>query len=736
MAALPRDAKAWFIQPENYALKWFEMHDDNRAVRLLSQCGKEAQFKLGEFDFATASKAEQLAFLKGEIKPVKPTKGNFSLLFWGTRDAFSRASPPEGHAFDPDEGLHAPILGRLHAIDEPAGKVRVVAICDYWTQVAMKPVHEHLFKILRSIKNDATFDQTGRVDEYFKRGLFPHWSFDLKAATDTIPLALYIEVLTPLLRKEGEDLAESRRRVELWANLLTKRDWLLPNASGFVRYNTGQPMGALSSWASMALVHHALVQFSARRAGRTTWFTEYCVLGDDVDIAKDRLVAQMYQDTCAEFSIIIGLLKSLHSEKNCFEFANQRFTSEGNISPLSIKEELVAQTWSARREFANRILARFGTSLKDQTAALIKKATTEAQWRVLSTELSGARPQIIYNLVRFCLQTPFHNMEGISVESIIKWVGDAVSDGDRVILKTLLTQPHRIKVIERSLTKYIIIDLLKRLRNEVSTAPLPFEYQNTSSGDRLKLFLEPSGKTLFEGNLLLPKMGEGDLKKAQAAQGDLERLLSGFYQGLDFPYRTSKFSVYYLMDCIAKHNEKVLKTMRDLIKRMETLDAYLEHEFTMHEAAKARGKKYPSPFTQVIGIWDEASNLSKLIKVDFGKPLSDYMGVEEMVTPGTGVFAKSYKWNHDPVREALRVPIAPILLCLRETVGVIVPDLPHQPRAGTKGKKWFSLLQRAAASFEANAAVLAQLHQYTTTVLRQVKWLVKFGGRREIPSGF
>jgi hypothetical protein len=223
---------------------------------------------------------------------------------------------------DPDEGVHAPILGRLHAIDEPAGKVRIVAICDYWTQVAMKPVHNFLFKILRSIKNDATFDQTGRVDEYFKRGLFPHWSFDLKSATDLIPLALYIEVLTPLLRKQGESLMESRKRVELWANLLTKRDWLLPDGSGFVRYGTGQPMGALSSWASMALVHHALVQFAAKRAGRTTWFTEYCVLGDDVDIAKDAAVSQQYQDVCGGFSIIIGLLKSLRSEKNVFEFAN------------------------------------------------------------------------------------------------------------------------------------------------------------------------------------------------------------------------------------------------------------------------------------------------------------------------------------------------------------------------------------------------------------------------------
>jgi hypothetical protein len=597
----------------------------------------------------------------------------------------------------------------------------------------MKPVHNFLFKILRSIKTDATFDQTGRVDEYFKRGLFPHWSFDLKSATDLIPLALYIEVLTPLLKKQGESTLESRKRVELWANLLTKRDWLLPDLSGFVRYGTGQPMGALSSWASMALVHHALVQFAAKRAGRTTWFTDYCVLGDDVDIAKDAAVSQQYQDVCGGFSIIIGLLKSLHSEKNVFEFANQRFSPEGNISPLSIKEELVAQTWSARKEFAKRILARFGTSLKDESAALIRKATTEAQWRVLSTELSGARPPVIRNLVRFCLETPFHNVETVSIESIITWLGDAVSDSDRLILKQILTQPFRLTAIERSMTTYIINNLLERLRKVVSSAPGPYEWV-CSDSERFKTLIEWH---ITKGNLTLPKYGANEVKKAQVAQLELENLLSGFLQGVQSTtYRNAKFSVLYTMHCFTVHNEKVLKTMRNLIKSMETLIAHLDHEFLMHASSKARGKNYPSPLLQAIRAWDEAGNLSTLIKPDFGKPMSTWFKKEEEPSAPSGVFAKKYIWNRNPVAEALRVPIAPILLCLSETIGVEVPDLPHQPRVGTKGKKWFSLLTAAKASFEANASVIAALHRKLNPVIRSIKWIIGTGGRKEIPSGF
>jgi hypothetical protein len=112
--------------------------------------------------------------------------------------------------------LERPILSWLHAIDEPAGKVWVVSICGYWTQVALKPVHEFLFTLLRSLaSDDATFDQDGVVQGHFQRDLKSHWSFDLKAAPDSIPLALYKTVLTPILKTSNEDLTKSKERVEL-----------------------------------------------------------------------------------------------------------------------------------------------------------------------------------------------------------------------------------------------------------------------------------------------------------------------------------------------------------------------------------------------------------------------------------------------------------------------------------------------------------------------------------------
>jgi hypothetical protein len=69
----------------------------------------------------------------------------------------------------------------------------------------------------------------------------------------------------------------------------------------------------------MALARHALVLFSRWRTlhsdgiillnKQPSWFGSYLVLGDDVDIAVNHLVASEYQITCGRPSIPIGLLK-------------------------------------------------------------------------------------------------------------------------------------------------------------------------------------------------------------------------------------------------------------------------------------------------------------------------------------------------------------------------------------------------------------------------------------------
>jgi len=57
-----------------------------------------------------------------------------------------------------------------------------------------------------------------------------------------------------------------------WANLLVGRSYGFYQLGyskyhGSYTYGCGQPMGAYSSWAMLALTHHFLVQVSAWRAG-------------------------------------------------------------------------------------------------------------------------------------------------------------------------------------------------------------------------------------------------------------------------------------------------------------------------------------------------------------------------------------------------------------------------------------------------------------------------------------
>lgn len=112
--------------------------------------------------------------------------------------------------------------------------------------------------MLEKIPQDGTFDQPAPLERLdSSNGL---WSFDLTAATDRLPIRLQVHLLASLLGSQS--LAEK------WAILLTKRAYgffqLGYSAfAGIYKYAVGQPMGALSSWAMLALTHHFLVQVAA-----------------------------------------------------------------------------------------------------------------------------------------------------------------------------------------------------------------------------------------------------------------------------------------------------------------------------------------------------------------------------------------------------------------------------------------------------------------------------------------
>jgi len=403
------DAYAWTLQPENHLLKWLQLTEQPDLALRFRKDGKLVPLE----QFCGFPPLKPLYGHGGHIKKWVPVS------------------------------LTELVLGRLHALYEPAGKIRVIAIVDYWTQMVLKPLHDWMFKLLKNLPMDATFDQEGKVKAFSEKGFSEIYSFDLSAATDTIPLQLYRTMLSVILGPEVTDL---------WLKLLVDRDFVAPKElqpkpltkiekldyksqhawmtkfSGLtedeiqvflkdrfvrpppgvltVRYGTGQPMGALSSWAALALVHHALVQFAAWRVGEFP-YNGYLVLGDDVIIAGGK-VGWAYYHICCSFSILIKLAKSFTSFLGMFNFANQTYVGRTNISPLSLREEVGITSLPARSELFCRALRRGWIDLQTSgwLGKLIKYFVSPAVWPDITSALRAGRQHPIVTWVLSVLFAP------------------------------------------------------------------------------------------------------------------------------------------------------------------------------------------------------------------------------------------------------------------------------------------------------------------------------------------
>lgn len=357
-------------------------------------------------------------------------------------------------------------LGKLSVKFEPAGKVRVFAIVDYWTQKALKPVHDWMFSVLRFLKKtDATFNQNKTLNDFVSKEYKEYYSYDLTAATDNIPQDLYKILFAPVMGTEVVDAwmrllvgrtfvhpdvrheLNSRGLSYLSAAKLASEDAIIasrlpsgkgslgdinfdftqnylvesmPRGSnpdelvGTVRYTRGQPMGALSSWSALALVHHFIVFMAAKRANqniaegissgtlpvntaKVPLFEGYVVLGDDIALAIKSL-GDSYLEICHSVGIPINRKKSVVSRPvsegggEVVNFANQVIMAGQNISPASLREELSIRTWSSRFEFVKRLSLRGWLSVENESS---KEGSSEAP-ALGSTSVSGFLRGLMY----------------------------------------------------------------------------------------------------------------------------------------------------------------------------------------------------------------------------------------------------------------------------------------------------------------------------------------------------
>lgn len=85
-----------------------------------------------------------------------------------------------------------------------------------------------------------------------------------------------------------------------------------------------------------------LLQLAAIRVGKTTWFEDYALLGDDIVIADEAVAIQYHWLLQTYLGVDINLSKSLVSDKGAFEFAKRLITLQGEFTPLGPKNIVLA----------------------------------------------------------------------------------------------------------------------------------------------------------------------------------------------------------------------------------------------------------------------------------------------------------------------------------------------------------------------------------------------------------
>lgn len=209
-----------------------------------------------------------------------------------------------------DSAIEFDFVGSLGATQERGGKLRVFAFPNLLFQVMMNPMKASLFRILRKIPEDCTYNQ-GRgvrwVEEKLRTG-HRIWSVDLSDATNHFPFELQkLALLNIFQHPEWENHLEFFEMVSKGRYKATVLDL------NFVKWTKGQPLGAGPSFASFAIVHHAVLHYCKVVVGEGNNDC-YRILGDDIVISDPKVAAKYFQ-VLSDLNVPISPQKTVISEE-------------------------------------------------------------------------------------------------------------------------------------------------------------------------------------------------------------------------------------------------------------------------------------------------------------------------------------------------------------------------------------------------------------------------------------
>jgi len=319
-----------------------------------------------------------------------------------------------------------PTNSRLAKISDKNGKQRIIAIFDYWSQTSLRGLHNYLYKVLKAIPEDCTYEQGDKVSSWLcKDG--PYYCLDLVSATDRFPATFQRDVLAKFIGK---------KRAKAWYDIIVDRDFVVPPEWGHnertVRYAVGQPLGAYASWAAFTLAHHVLIRSCFSEMGIEPT-KRYLVLGDDVVIAN-RSVARLYMKRLTELGVKTSPIKTLVS-RDTLEFAKRIWKNGVEISPIPVSGfistrhrihllvpflcSLVTRGYGKRREVPNRITGLLSNLKVGRSSRLTFKAlafmTVSDIIHGITSEVQGLKTLATYM-----------NLPEISCSSDLRIVSNAI----------------------------------------------------------------------------------------------------------------------------------------------------------------------------------------------------------------------------------------------------------------------------------------------------------------------
>jgi hypothetical protein len=176
----------------------------------------------------------------------------------------------------------------------------------------------------------------------------------------------------------------------LWVTILIGRPYRNGPFNDDLYYAVGQPMGALSSWAMLALTHHMILQHISVSLGnrRDVWEDRYEVLGDDI-IIFDSALAHKYLDYMSQLGVPINTYKSVVSTRApVVEYAKRTAIGIQDVSPVSWKMFIKQDSFAGRLSIVSYF---WNKGLIDHPIALYRVIIGAALWdkRPLKDKLSS-----------------------------------------------------------------------------------------------------------------------------------------------------------------------------------------------------------------------------------------------------------------------------------------------------------------------------------------------------------